>query len=169
MTLNAWWPRRAKSVHVTSNISLWHLQRETGNGRGPIQSIGWSCQALAPIIVPTTFFKILLWQRSAKPYFVLKVLESGGCNSIALRKKTKTLNALALTLNCIWLWRFSLGVWRMWNKPSLRSLSGALWAGVVVPVRVSSVGQLKLFNHLQRIIIISYLKPCNYVHIFSIG
>ena len=33
--------------------------------------------------------------------------------------------------------------------------------GVVVSVRVISVGQIELFNHLLQIIIISYLKPYN--------
>ena len=46
----------------------------------------------------------------------------------------------------------------MWSTPSLSLLSGLLWPGVIVPVRVSSVHQIELFNHLLNIIIISYLK-----------
>ena len=37
------------------------------------------------------------------------------------------------------------------------------WTEVIVPVRVQSVGQILLFNHLLRFIIISYLKPCDSV------
>ena len=41
-----------------------------------------------------------------------------------------------------------LELWGMWNIPSLKP-------GVVIPVRVPSMGQIELFNHLQ------YLKPFN--------
>ena len=32
------------------------------------------------------------------------------------------------------------------------------WDGLIIPVRVQSIGQIELFNHLSRIIIITYLK-----------
>ena len=38
--------------------------------------------------------------------------------------------------------------WGIWNTPSLPLLSGPLWPEVVVLVRVSSMGQIELFNHL---------------------
>ena len=45
---------------------LYHLLGEMGVQRDPIRSINWSCQALAPnMIVPTIFFKLLLWQTSS--------------------------------------------------------------------------------------------------------
>ena len=40
--------------------------------------------------------------------------------------------------------------------------------GVIVPVRVSSMGQIELFNLLLRIIIISYLKPFSCVQVVGI-
>ena len=36
----------------------------------------------------------------------------------------------------------------MWSTPSLRLFPGPLWPGVVVPVRVASMGQIELFNNL---------------------
>ena len=37
-----------------------------------------------------------------------------------------------------------LEIWGMWSTPSLPL---PLWPGVVVPVRVSSMGQIEIFNH----------------------
>ena len=39
-----------------------------------------------------------------------------------------------------------LELWGMWSTPSLPSLSGPLWPGVVTPDRVLSMGQIKLFD-----------------------
>ena len=39
---------------------------------------------------------------------------------------------------------------------------GALWPTVVVPVRVLSIGQIEIFNHIQS------LKPFNYMQINNI-
>ena len=39
------------------------------------------------------------------------------------------------------------------STPSLTLLSGPLWPGVVVPVRVPSKGQIELFNLLLKITI----------------
>ena len=50
----------------------------------------------------------------------------------------------------------------------LRLLPGPLWSVVVKPARVPSMGQIELFNHLLRIIIISYLKAYNLVQIACI-
>ena len=41
-----------------------------------------------------------------------------------------------------------LELWRMWNTPSFPLLPGLLIPGVVVPVRVPSMGQIEIFNHL---------------------
>ena len=38
--------------------------------------------------------------------------------------------------------------WGMWSITQLPLFLGPLWLGVVVPVRVSSVGQIVLLNHL---------------------
>ena len=43
-----------------------------------------------------------------------------------------------------------------------------LWPGVVVPVRAPSMGEKELFNHLLRIIIISYLKLYKCVKVINI-
>ena len=43
----------------------------------------------------------------------------------------------------------------------LSLLPGPLCLGFLVPVRVSSTSQIEFFNHLQKIIILSYLKPHN--------
>ena len=37
-------------------------------------------------------------------------------------------------------------IWGMWNTPSLPSLSGSLWLGVVAPDSVLSWGQIELFD-----------------------
>ena len=51
------------SGQVTYNTPLWPLLGMTGGWTGPIQSIGWSRQALAPIcLVPTVFFHLDLEQ-----------------------------------------------------------------------------------------------------------
>ena len=42
-----------------------------------------------------------------------------------------------------------LEFWEMWNISSLTLLLGPLWPRVVAPVRVPSLGQIKLFNHLS--------------------
>ena len=48
-------------------------------------------------------------------------------------------------------------------------LPGPLWPEVIVPVRVSSMGQIERFNNLQGIIIIiGYLKPNRCVYIVCI-
>ena len=47
-----------------------------------------------------------------------------------------------------------LTFWVMWSTPSLPLLPGPLWPGVVVPVIISSMSQIELFNHFLRIIII---------------
>ena len=36
-------------------------------------------------------------------------------------------------------------LWGMWGTPSLSSLPGPLWPGVVVSDRVISIGQIELF------------------------
>ena len=59
-------------------------------------------------------------------------------------------------------------LWRMWSIPSLTLLTGSLWPGLVAPVRVLSMVQIELFNHLPMIIIISYLKAYNCVQIICI-
>ena len=48
-----------------------------------------------------------------------------------------------------------LGLWGMWSIPSLPVLSGSLWPRVIISVRVPSMGQIKLSNHLL------YLKSFN--------
>ena len=41
-------------------------------------------------------------------------------------------------------------MWGISSGPgALGLLPGLFWAGVVVPVRVPSMGQIELFNHLQ--------------------
>ena len=57
--------------------------------------------------------------------------------------------------------------WTLGNMeyPSLLLLSGTLWPGEVVLVRSPFMSQIELFNHLLEIIIISYLKPYNYMRI----
>ena len=39
-----------------------------------------------------------------------------------------------------------LELWGMWSTPSLLSLPGSVWPGVVAPDRVLSVGQIGLFD-----------------------
>ena len=65
-------------------------------------------------------------------------------------------------------WGSISGFWGMQCTPSLPLFSGLLWLRVVVPVRVPPISQIELFNHLQRIIIIRYLKQYNCVQIVCI-
>ena len=54
---------------------------------------------------------------------------------------------------------WGLGVW---STPSLSLRSRTLWPGMALPVKVTSMDQIELFNHLLRIIIIiiiGHLKP----------
>ena len=49
-----------------------------------------------------------------------------------------------------WIWHYdgedpALEIWVMW---STLSLPGSLWLGVILPVRVSSIGQIELFTNL---------------------
>ena len=37
-----------------------------------------------------------------------------------------------------------LELWGMWSTPSLSSLPGSLWPGVIIPYRVLSMGQIEL-------------------------
>ena len=64
-----------------------------------------------------------------------------------------------------WIWHkpsddedLVLEIWEMLTIPSLPLLPGPLWPVVVVSVRVPSMGQIELFNHIL------YLKPFNCVH-----
>ena len=59
-----------------------------------------------------------------------------------------------------------LELWRI--RCTLSLLPSPLWQRVVVPVKVQSMGQIEFFNHLLRIIIISYLKPSSYMQIVHI-
>ena len=57
----------------------------------------------------------------------------------------------------------------MWSTPSLPLLPGPLWPRVVAPDKVPYDGQIELFNHLLRIIIIiDYFNPYSYVLIIYI-
>ena len=39
-----------------------------------------------------------------------------------------------------------LELWGMWSTPSLPSLLGPLWLGVIAPDRVLCMGQIELFD-----------------------
>ena len=66
-------------------------------------------------------------------------------------------SVLGMILNCIW-WRgFGLGAIRMWRTPSLPFVSGPLWSGVMVPVRVQSISQIELLSNNLQVLI--YPKP----------
>ena len=56
----------------------------------------------------------------------------------------------------------------MWSTGSLPLPSGPLLPKLVVHVTVSSMGQIELFDHLLRIIIINHLKPYSCVQIINI-
>ena len=73
---------------------------------------------------------------------------------------------IGFLVNCSWCWGSGLEVLR--STPSLLLLASPLCPGVVIPVRVLSVSQIELLNRLEMIIIISYLKPYNYVQIICI-
>ena len=55
---------------MSCNTLLWPLLGLTGGPIGPIQSIGWSCQALAPIcFIPTVLLNLCL-QQVPNPYLL---------------------------------------------------------------------------------------------------
>ena len=74
-----------------------------------------------------------------------------------------------LTSTMSWVWHKTasddkaliLKIWGVWSTLSLILLSALCKPRLVVSVRASSLGQMELLNHLQRSIIISYLKPYN--------
>ena len=49
-------------------------------------------------------------------------------------------------------------LWEMWSTPSLSLLLGSLWPGMLVPVRVTSMGQIEIFNHLTMCKQMTYAK-----------
>ena len=63
-------------------------------------------------------------------------------------------DVLSVTLNSIWWWSSSLEIWWIWSTPSLPLLSGPLWPGMVVPVRVPSMGQIEKFNYIWNHLIV---------------
>ena len=86
-------------------------------------------------IVPTAFFKLLVWQTSAQPFYL----------------SSKIYSMLGIRRNCIGWWDPISRVWCMWSTLSLALFSGILSSGEVVPISGSSVSQIELFNNLQRI------------------
>ena len=75
------------------------------------------------------------------------------------------MSVLGMTLNCIRWCPWALG---KWSTTELPLLAGPLRPEFVVTDRVRSIGQIELFNHLQRIVIIYYLKPYSCVQIICI-
>ena len=53
---------------------------------------------------------------------------------------------LGMTLNCIWLWGPNFGALVMWCIPTLALLPDPLWPGMIVPVRILTMGQIDLFE-----------------------
>ena len=51
-----------------------------------------------------------------------------------------------------------LELWRMWSTLSLQLHPGPLWPRGVVPVWVQSVGQIGIFNHLNKENYLTLLK-----------
>ena len=58
---------------------------------------------------------------------------------------------------------------RKYGIEELQLVPGLLWPGTVIPVPVPIKCQIELDNHLQKIIIISYLKPYSCVQIVCVG
>ena len=55
---------------MACNTPLWPLLSLMGGQIGPIRSIGWSCQALAPIYFIPTVLLNLHWQQVPEPYLL---------------------------------------------------------------------------------------------------
>ena len=70
-----------------------------------------------------------------------------------------------MTLNCIWWWDSSPGALENVEYLFIAVLQAPLWPGVVVRIRVPSMGQIELFYRLSRIIMISHFKPYSYMQI----
>ena len=120
-----------------------------------------SCFSFIFIMVHhSSFFLIIttqhFWQKYTQPFLFLKILWSSNLGSIALRKN-RLCHKCDIKLNqMVRLLSWSLGnIDNLFMNITLRS--PLIW--LVVSVRVSSVGQIELFNHLLRfIILICYLK-----------
>ena len=63
-------------------------------------------------------------------------------------KTPNTTSVLDKTLNRIRGETPVLDVWWRLSSPSLPLLSDSLWPGVIVPIRVTSIDQIEIFNHL---------------------
>ena len=122
----------------------------------PVRSVHWSCQALTPMWLSQLYSSNCSYDKHAI-LFILKELEGDGWGSVVLRvnriEGQSRLWVSWVTSNYIWLWGSSPKAWEICCTLSLPLLPGSLWTGVVVPVKVQSMGQIELFNHLLRIII----------------
>ena len=137
--------KQPKGSHDLQNSTL----TLTGQAIGEAQFYQLTC--IYKIIL-TVFFKLVFWETNSQKLFILKI------KRVNCVEKNKTLNILVITINCIWWLNSSSGFLGMWSTNSLRLLPVLLLSGVVEPVRDQSKGQIELFNHLLRIINISYLK-----------
>ena len=61
---------------------------------------------------------------------------------------------LGMTLNCIWWWGSIPRLWGMWSSPSLPSFPSPLEPGLVVFVKVRSMGYIELFIFYQGIFLV---------------
>ena len=86
-------------------------------------------------------------------FFYLPVLSTGVVEYTDSRW-SPPLSVMGITLNG---GASILELWGMWNNPSLTLLPGPLWPIVLIPIKVPSMDQTELFNHLLN------LKPFNWV------
>ena len=147
---------KSATLHFDSCWTRWTIKRPD-----LINHLAFSTYMIALAV----FFELLLWQTNAT-LFVSKVLESSSWRSIALKKQDFGCPTYDTKLHLI-VRLYSL-IFGMGNIPSLLLLLSSLWLGVVVPVRVPSIGQIEPFNHLLRIITICPLKPDCFAKIIRI-
>ena len=70
-------------------------------------------------------------------------------------QRNKTL-LLGMTLNCMWQWGSTSGdLGSVENTLSFSLFSSPLWAGVVVPIRITCMGQIDMLKHYS-----SSIGPC---------
>ena len=133
---------------LVCNMLLWPILGMTSSGRYRSDQSTGHIKPSTSMIVPFVFCNCSC-EKQIPTRFILKVLEGGNWESIALRKTR--LSILGIKLNCIW---------GMCNILSLSSLQDILWLGAVAPVGVRSIGQIEPFIHSLRFFMIIYLKPC---------
>ena len=131
------------------------FQTPTNKVRGKILLKKSSC-----VFLPASLsLRLLLWCRCDAAWTCICVYKHIHYVSIQHEEDEKSqIDVLDMTQNFLtWLGGSHI-VWEVWSSSPLPLPFGALFMGVIEPVRILSLGKKKLFNRFLRIIII----PCRF-------